>query len=140
MLAMTLFTLIYRAAAAPRPEPISPWHPGMVAGFFAMGIYGGFLQAGVGFLSLALTSLAGINLVRGNGIKAFVVLLLTTLSLAVFAGTGHIDWPAGLALGTGNALGSVVGVRLAILRGHRWTEYVVAITLVIFAVVLWVTA
>jgi len=140
MLAMTLFTLIYRAVAAPRPEPISPWHPGMVAGFFAMGVYGGFLQAGVGFLSLALTSVAGIDLVRGNGIKSFVVLLLTLLSLAVFAGTGHIDWPAGLALGSGSALGSVVGVRLAILRGQRWLEYVVSIALVIFAVVLWVSA
>ena len=104
-----------RRGAAARTR-INPWHPGIVAGFFAMGVYGGFLQAGVGFLSLALTSVAGIDLVRGNGIKSFVVLLLTLLSLAVFAGTGHIDWPAGLALGRGSALGSVVGVRLAILR------------------------
>ena len=140
MLAMTLFTLIHRAVAAPRPAPINPWHPGVVAGFFATGFYGGFLQAGVGFLSLALTSMAGIDLVRGNGIKAFVVLLLTLLSLAVFASTGHVDWPTGVALGAGSALGSVVGVRFAILRGQRWLEYVVSIALVIFAVVLWVTA
>ena len=139
MLAMTLFTLIYRAVASARPRPMSPWHPGIVAGFFAMGVYGGFLQAGVGFLSLALTSVAGIDLVRGNGIKAFVVFLLTVLSLAVFAGAGQIAWPAGVALGLGSAIGSVIGVRLAILRGQRWLEYVVSIALVIFAVVLWIT-
>jgi uncharacterized membrane protein YfcA len=111
----------------------------MVAGFSGMGLYGGFIQAGVGFLALALTTLAGLDLVRGNAVKVFAVMLLTSLSLAVFAGTGNVDWPAGIALGLGNVLGGVVGVRVAVLKGHGWLEHAVTATIVVFAVMLWVT-
>lgn len=88
---------------------------------------------------MALTALAGFDLVRGNAIKVFTVMLLTLLSLAVFAGTGHVDWPAGMALALGNLLGGIVGVHVAVLRGHKWLEHVVTITVVIFAILLWVT-
>jgi uncharacterized membrane protein YfcA len=140
MLAMTLGTLLHKSLkGASRPEPQRPWHWTMVGGFFLTGLYGGFLQAGVGFLLLAVTSLAGLDLVRGNAVKVFTVMLLTTLSLAVFAGTGHVDWPAGIALGLGNLLGGMVGVRVAVLKGHKWLEHVVTVTVVIFAILLWVT-
>jgi uncharacterized membrane protein YfcA len=77
--------------------------------------------------------------VRGNAVKVFTVMLLTLLSLLVFAGTGNVDWPAGLALGLGNLLGGVVGVRVAVLKGHKWLEHVVTATVVVFAILLWVT-
>ena len=66
-------------------------------------------------------------------------MLLTLLSLLVFAGTGHVQWPAGLALGAGNLLGAMVGVRIAVLRGHVWLEHVVTATIVVFAILLWAT-
>jgi hypothetical protein len=69
----------------------------------------------------------------------FTVMLLTLLSLAVFAGTGHVDWPAGLALALGNLLGGVIGVRVAVFKGHKWLERVVTATIVVFAVLLWIT-
>lgn len=140
MLVMTLGTLLHKSMkGAPRAEPQRPWHWTMMVGFFVTGLYGGFLQAGVGFLLLAVTSLAGLDLVRGNAVKVFTVMLLTTLSLAVFAGTGHVDWPAGIALGLGNFLGGVVGVRVAVLKGHKWLEHVVTVTVIVFAILLWVT-
>ena len=140
MLTMTLGTLLHKSfSGAQRTKLQSPWHWSMMIGFFLMGVYGGFIQAGVGFLALALTTLAGLDLVQGNAVKVFTVMLLTLLSLAVFAGTGHVDWPAGLALAFGNILGAVVGVRLAVLKGHKWLEHVVTATIIIFAVMLWVT-
>lgn len=140
MLAMTLGTLLHRSIrGAPRAEPRTPWHWTMLIGFFMTGLYGGFLQAGVGFLALAMTSLAGMDMVRGNAVKVFTVMLLTLLSLAVFAGTGHVDWPAGLALALGNLLGGVIGVRVAVFKGHKWLERVVTATIVVFAVLLWIT-
>jgi uncharacterized membrane protein YfcA len=138
MLAATLWTLLSKRrspAGTGRPTR-GPFHPAMLLGFFIVGLYGGFLQAGVGFFVLALTSLAGMDLVRGNAVKVMNVMLLTMVSLAIFAGTGHVDWPLGLALGTGNFLGSTVGVKLAMLRGHRWLERVVTITIVVFAILL----
>lgn len=138
MLTMTLGTLLHRSIRRePRRDLQSPWHWSMMAGFFVVGLYGGFLQAGVGFLCLAFTTLAGFDLVRGNAIKVFTVLLLTILSLAVFASTGRVDWPAGLALGLGNVLGALVGVRIAIEKGHAWLEHIVTATIVVFAVALW---
>lgn len=138
MLATALGTLLHKSlSGGTRTDRQSPWHWSVVAGFFLMGIYGGFLQAGVGFFALALTSLAGFDLVQGNAIKVFSVMLLTVLSLAVFATTGHVDWPAGLALGLGNLLGSTIGVRVAVVKGHKWLEHVVTATLIVFAIVLW---
>ena len=140
MLAMTFATLLSRnSAGSVRREPQSPWHWTMILGFFVTGLYGGFLQAGVGFLALAMTTMAGLDLVRGNAVKVFSVMLLTLLSLAVFAGTGHVDWPAGIALGLGNTLGGIAGVRVAVLKGQRWLAHVVTATIVVFAVLLWVT-
>ena len=39
-----------------------------VAAFFGIGVYGGFIQAGVGFVILAVTSMAGLNLIQGNAL------------------------------------------------------------------------
>ena len=141
MLAMALVTLLQqrRGAAAPRPVPRSPWRPMLIAALFLTGLYGGFLQAGVGFLALAVTTFAGFDLVRGNAVKVFTVMLLTLLSLAVFAGTGHVDWAAGIALGLGNLLGGFAGVKVAVLKGQVWLERTVAVAIVVFAVLLWVT-
>ena len=140
MLAVSLATLLHKSLrGAPRPQPQHPWHWTMVGAFFLMGLYGGFLQAGVGFLALAITSVAGHDLVRGNAVKVFTVMLLTTLSLAVFAWTGNVHWSAGTALALGNFLGGIVGVRVAVLKGHHWLEHVVTVTIVIFAILLWVT-
>lgn len=106
-------------------------------GFFLVGLYGGFVQAGVGFLVLTLTSLAGLDLVRGNAVKVLFILLLTVLSLSIFAWASQVDWAMGLALGLGAALGAEIGVRLTVLKGHRWVRRVVMVTLVVFAVRLW---
>jgi uncharacterized membrane protein YfcA len=140
MLAVTFATLLHRGfGGGRREEPQRPWHPAMVVGFFLAGVYGGFIQAGVGFMALGLTTVAGLDLVRGNAVKVFVVMLLTLVSLAAFAGAGQVLWPAGIALGLGQFLGGIVGVRVAVLKGQKWLEPVVAVTVVVFAVLLWVT-
>jgi uncharacterized protein len=140
MLAVALGTLLRRDGSGDvKTQPRDAWRPSILAGFFLTGIYGGFLQAGVGFLVLAMTTLAGLDLVRGNAVKVFAVMLLTLLSLAVFASTGHVNWPAGLALGAGNLLGGAAGVKLAVLKGQKWLERAVTVAILVFGVLLWVT-
>lgn len=138
MVAMTLWTIAGPAPAA-RETRRSEWSVPVVVGFFVVGLYGGFLQAGVGFLVLAVTSYAGLDLVRGNAVKVLSVLALTVLSLALFAGSGVVHWGYGMALGIGNLAGSLVGVRLTVLRGHAWLQRFVTVTVIAFAVLLWVT-
>jgi uncharacterized membrane protein YfcA len=105
-----------------------------IGGFFLIGVYGGFIQAGIGFLLLAATSAAGFNLIRGNALKVTVVLAFTPLALVLFAWNGKVEWAIGLALAAGNLLGGLAGVHLQILKGHKWVRGVVTITIVFFAI------
>jgi len=141
MLVVTLWTLwdpLGRRAASgkPAPRPHGAW---LGAAFFLVGIYGGFIQAGVGFFILAVTTVAGLDLVRGNALKVFCVLLFTPVSLALFAWQGTIAWAEGLSLAVGTVLGGQLGVRLTVLKGHRWVKAVVTVTVIVFAVKLWLS-
>lgn len=102
--------------------------------FFLVGVYGGFIQAGVGFIVLAVTSAGGLNLIRGNAVKVPLILAFTVLALALFAWNGLVDWAMAVAMAGGNLLGALAGVRMQILKGHRWIRNVVTVTTVIFAI------
>jgi len=105
--------------------------------FFFIGVYGGFVQAGVGFLILAATTALGLDLVRGNAVKVLTVLCFTALSLALFAWNGRVDWLMGLVLAAGTTTGGIIGARLTVLKGHRWVRTVVTVAMVAFALKLW---
>ncbi|MCA9792743.1 MAG: TSUP family transporter [Candidatus Eremiobacteraeota bacterium] len=104
--------------------------------FFLVGIYAGFVQAGTGFFALAVTTRAGLNLVRGNAVKVSMNLFLTIVALAVFIQGGLVNWGLGLAHGVGSLVGGMLGAKLTILKGNRWTKRVVTAMIVIFAVLL----
>jgi uncharacterized protein len=139
MVAITLWTLIDPIKRVGRVPERSPWSFGVAAGMFVAGIYGGFVQAGVGFLVVAVTTLAGIDLVRGAAVKVLTIGVLTIIATVVFAWHGHVDWAAGLALAAGSLAGGAAGVRLAVLKGHRWLQHAVTCAVVVFAVILWVS-
>ncbi len=113
---------------------------GLAGAFLVVGVYGGFIQAGVGFIILGVTTAAGLDLVRGNALKVLTVLTFTVPALALFAVSGKVVWGMGLALATGNLLGGLLGVRLTVLKGHRWVRRVVLIAVVAFALRLWLSA
>lgn len=136
MVAATAATLFAPAPRAEvRPDAARSW--AVWVGFFVVGLYGGFLQAGVGLLVLAITSWSGLDLVRGNAIKVVSVFLLTVLALAIFAAADSVHWRMGLALGLGNTIGGLLGVRLAVRKGHRWIKGFVTVTVIAFAIRLW---
>ena len=133
MVVISLFSLW-----SPRPqEQRGARLPLLAAGFFAVGIYGGFVQAGVGFLILAATSFAGLDLVRGNAVKVLSVLCFTSVSLALFAWQGRVDWGLGLTLAAGTIVGGLAGARLSVLKGHRWLRRLVTAAVIVFALKLW---
>ena len=136
MVLLTLLALV--TPDIPRARRAGPGSPWVWGGFFAVGVYGGFVQAGVGFLILSITSLAGLDLVRGNAVKMACTLLFTPLSLALFAWQGMVEWVPGFWLAVGSVVGSEVGVRLTVLKGHRWLQVAVNVAVIAFAVLLWV--
>lgn len=110
----------------------------LLVAFFLIGIYGGFVQAGVGFLIIPVMLLAGFDLVRTNAIKIFVVLAFTIPALGVFVWHGQVDWLLGLVLAAGNASGGWVASHVAIRKGHDWIKYFVSVTVLVFALrLLW---
>ena len=137
MVVVTIWSLLNRPRSPDGSVVRPPSHPIVVLGVFVVGLYGGFIQAGVGFLSLAITTAARMDLVRGNAVKLLTGLLFTVLSLAVFASAGQVNWPLGIALAIGNLIGSQFGVRLAVFKGHDWLQKVVTATVILFAVMLW---
>ncbi len=118
------------------PTGAARW--GFALAFFVAGLYGGFIQAGVGFVILAITSAGGLDLVRGNAVKVPLALAFTTVALTLFALDGKVDWAVGVALAGGNLIGGLLGVHLTVLKGHRWVRSVVTVVTVLFAIrLLW---
>ncbi len=79
--------------------------------FFVIGVYGGFIQAGVGFLLLsALVVGMGFNVLSANALKVLVVLCYTVLAIIIYIVDGQVIWIAGLFLSIGNVIGSFIGI------------------------------
>jgi len=103
-------------------------------GFLAIGFYGGFVQAGVGFLLLAALVLGGgLDLVRGNAAKVVLVLAYTPIALFLFARAGQVDLRVGLVLSIGQMTGAWVAARLAVRKGASWVRWILIVAAVIAA-------
>ncbi len=105
----------------------------IVITFFGVGVYGGFVQAGVGFLIITALLIHGLDLVRINAIKVFVIFAYTFVALGVFIYHGQVDYSLGFALAAGNSIGGIIGPKLAVEKGHDWIKKVVSITVLVFA-------
>lgn len=103
--------------------------------FFAIGMYGGFIQAGVGFfLTWGLALAVGVDLVGGNAIKMVIVGLYNVISLAIFYRNGMVDIPVGLIMAGGSMVGAVIGARFAVAKGNTWIRWILAAVVIVSAV------
>lgn len=95
-------------------------HRAMLPLFFAIGVYVGFIQAGLGILMLlAMSFLNTGDLVASNAIKNWVAFVVTLAATIVFVIHGMVEWVPGLTMAVGNVIGGVVGAKLAIAKGNR---------------------
>lgn len=102
--------------------------------FFAIGVYGGFIQAGVGiFLLVGLVLGSGYTLVRGNALKGALVTFFTIFALVVFIINGQVNWALGIILGLGNIVGAWVAARIAVKEWAQVWVYRLLLGVVVFA-------
>lgn len=102
--------------------------------FFLIGIYGGFIQAGVGiFLLAGLVLGAGFDLVRANAIKGVIIMIFTVSALAVFVLNGQVEWALGLLLAIGQMLGAWIGANFAVDQGAVWVRRILIVVVAISA-------
>lgn len=108
---------------APQGEPLSP--PKRTAALFLVGIYGGFLQAGVGFLLIwAISGGCKKNLREANVLKITIVAFYTMASLALFASFGMVNWTAAFALAFGSVIGGNAGARFNLKANDRVIRWI----------------
>jgi len=105
----------------------------LVPTFFCIGIYGGFIQGGVGFIIITALTMAGYDLVRTNALKVLVVLIFTPLALAIFIANGQVDYAKGFILSCGNATGAWIASTIVVAKGHRFTRWIVLTAMTLFA-------
>lgn len=114
------------------PERLTPV---VYLAMFGIGVYGGFIQVGVGVLFIVvLYRMLRIDLAQVNVFKVFIILIYTLPALALFMVNDQVRWSYGLLL----ALGSMAGAWLAVKvnMGPRGAQWIKGLTLVVIAAIM----
>jgi uncharacterized membrane protein YfcA len=99
-----------------------------------LGFYGGFVQAGVGFLFMAaLYHLMKLDLVRVNMHKIFIIFVYTIPALFIFFLTRNVDLKLGLVLAAGNAFGAWWSAKFSVKKGERLIKTILVIAILIMS-------
>jgi len=132
MVVMVLLMILKPEAWLKGKAGYSHARPGIlqIAIFFAIGLYGGFIQAGIGFFLLGgLVLGAGMDLMKANALKNMIVLLYTPFALAIFIWNGQVDWVIGLTLAAGNMAGAWIAAHMAVKRGTKFIRIIMLVVI-----------
>ncbi len=136
---LSIFLILFDPLKSKGPEKLSPKHQAIgIILFFFIGIYGGFVQAGIGFMVIAVLAMVNnFNLVKSNYVKVFAAIIYTGVSVVVFALEGKIYWMTGLVLAIGHALGGWYASRWSVNKGEVWIKRVMIASIIAMAIKLW---
>ena len=106
--------------------------------FFLFGIYGGFLNAGLGFiLILFMHYFNQFSLVKSNATKAVVISIYMLGALIVFIINDAVNWKMGLTLAIGTSLGAWFASRFSVEKGDGFVKVFLIVMVSIMAFKLW---
>jgi uncharacterized protein len=115
MIIVALLMVFAPDVVAPEGETPRPMGLRSGLGLFAAGLYGGFIQAGVGFVLLSV--LGGVlryDLLRANALKLVCTAIFGVVALGIFVAAGQVAWVPAIALSIATVVGSQLGVRFAL--------------------------
>ena len=102
---------------------------------FLIGVYGGYFGGGIGFLMLALLTIAGQQVRMATATKNVLAMAMNTSAVALFIFSGQVVWVAALALAIGGVGGGLAGNWLL---HHLPTKFLrVFVVLVGIALTIW---
>jgi uncharacterized membrane protein YfcA len=111
-----------------------------IVAFFFIGIYGGFINAGIGFvIMLFLNSVNRLSLVKTNATKVSVVFFYTIAALTVFVVNDKVNWTMGLVHAIGNASGAWVSSRYSVKKGDGYIRVFLIVMVIAMSIKLWFT-
>lgn len=85
-----------------------------VIAIFAVSVYGGYFNGGLGIMLLAVFGLIGFRNFHGmNGLKNVMSSLLSAVSVLTYAAAGLITWDAAVVLALATTVGGYLGARLS---------------------------
>ena len=106
--------------------------------FFFIGIYGGFINAGIGIvIMLFLTRYNGLSLIKTNATKVALVAIYTTAALALFAYNDKVDWLIGLWLSLGMFFGGWFSSRYSVKKGEKLIKVALLVMVIAMSIKLW---
>ncbi len=106
--------------------------------FFIFGIYGGFINAGLGFiLILFMHYFNRLSLVKSNATKAVIIIIYMSAALIVFILNDKVDWKMGLVMAIGTSLGGWFGSRFSVKKGDGFIKMFLVVVVSFMAIKLW---
>lgn len=131
----SVFMVLPQPKLDTQPLTVERLGPVVYLSMFLIGIYGGFIQVGVGVLFLVvLYRILKIDLPQVNVLKVAITLLYMIPALVMFAISDQVRWGLGLVLGIGSILGASLAVRVNL--GQQGAQWVKGLTLVMVAAIL----
>ena len=90
------------------------WHIPEIPVLFAISIYGGYFNGGLGIILLAAFIAFGLeNLNLMNGLKTGLSLVLSAVSVVTFALAGIVHWPQAIVMMVVATIGGYAGAKIA---------------------------
>ena len=113
-----------------------PWWKTILI-YFPIGVYGGFIQMGMGIVFLmAAVLMSKYTIIKANALKLVLVVIYTLISIFIFHYNGLIDWKIGGVLSIGTAAGGYLTanyssrIKNANLYAYRFLVLVVLIVII----------
>ncbi len=114
-------------ATASVTRPVTPT-AAMLAGQFAVAIYGGYFGAGAGIVMLAVFGLMGLtNIHQMNGLKNINGICFNGVAAITFALLGLVNWPIALVMAIGSSAGGYAMSGLAQRVPQAWVRHAVTV-------------
>ena len=104
---------------------VAPWAAGLIQ--FGIAIYGGYFGGGIGFLMVAVLSLAGMAVHTAGATKNVLAGVMNASAVLVFLLSGEVRWLAAAVAGIGAVLGSVIGARMMLRVNERTLRVIVIV-------------
>ena len=92
---------------------------------FAIAIYGGYFGGGIGFLMLAVLTLAGLPVRSASATKNALAVAMNASAVLIFMFSSDVHWRHAAVLGAGGIAGGLMGVWLLPRVNERWLRILV---------------
>jgi len=99
------------AADPPVESPVSQWR--VLAPLFAVSVYGGYFNGGLGILVLAMLGLLGLSKMNTmSALKNLISAVLASFSVTMFAVAGLVAWREAAVMAIASLAGGYLGARV----------------------------